>query len=64
MVVETSADRKRWVPVHEPIDLEALPLLTEEVVLGPYIRARTVAEGEHQVDVHLLGSASYRLELA
>lgn len=64
VVVETSADRKRWVPVHKPIDLEALPLLTEEVVLGPYIRARTVAEGEHQVDIHLLGTASYRLELA
>ena len=64
LVVETSADRRRWVPVHEPIDLEALPLLTEEVVLGPYVRARTLAESHHQVDVHLLGSASYRLELA
>ncbi|MCB9686020.1 MAG: hypothetical protein H6738_24480 [Alphaproteobacteria bacterium] len=64
VVIETSADRKQWVPVHEPIDLEALPLLTDEVVLGPYVRARTEAEVEHQVDVHLLGTASYRLELA
>lgn len=64
VIVETSADRKRWLPVHEPIELDSLPLLTEEVVLGPYVRARTLAEGEHQVDVHPLGSASHRLDLA
>ncbi len=65
VIVETSADRVSWVAVSEPIGLGVLPVLTGVVVLGPYVRARTVSAGvAHAVEVKLLSDASFRLELA
>lgn len=65
VVVETSTDRVSWTAVSEPIAVNALPVFTSVVVLGPYVRARTLSAGlDHEVEVKLLANASFRLELA
>jgi len=65
VVVETSTDRVSWAAVSEPIVVNELPVFTDVVVLGPYVRARTSSAGlDHEVEVKLLANASFRLELA
>ena len=65
VVVETSTDRVSWAAVSEPIAVHELPVFTDVVVLGPYVRARTSSAGlDHEVEVKLLANASFRLELA
>ena len=65
VVVETSTDRVSWAPVSEPVAVSELPVFTDVIVLGPYVRARTSSAGlDHEVEVKLLANASFRLELA
>ena len=65
VVVETSTDHVSWAAVSEPIGVNELPVFTDVVVLGPYVRARTSSAGlAHEVEVKLLANASFRLELA
>ena len=65
VVVETSADGVSWVDVMEPLPLDVLPRLVGPLVLGPYIRARTVFHGAqtHSVVVNVASNAPFRLEL-
>ena len=65
VIVETSVDREVWLPVHAPFALQDRPAMSPPVVLGPYVRARTVSHGiSHTARVKLLGNTSFRLESA
>ena len=65
VIVETSVDRVVWMPVHVPFVLRDRPALSPAVVLGPYVRARTLSHGQpHTAHVKLLGNASFKLEPA
>ena len=64
IVVETSVDREQWFEATAPIGLEALPLMTGDLELGPYVRARTTGDAQHQVEIHLMATGAYQLEIA
>ncbi len=64
VVVETSPDGVSWVDIMDPLELDALPTLMGPLVLGPYVRAKTVSHGSstHSVEVILASNAPFRLE--
>lgn len=63
VVIETSVDKVTWTRAHPPIAVGDDVRLTRVVVLGPYVRARTLGNGvAHGATVYLLSNGAFRLE--